>query len=45
MMALSGAYAGQLFGLLFGFGCALMRKTLTDGPQTFEIFNMDQMDK
>jgi LPS O-antigen subunit length determinant protein (WzzB/FepE family) len=39
-MGLTGAYgknlflilAGQLFGLLVGFGVALLKKTLTDGP-------------
>jgi len=31
-MGLTGAYAGQLFGLLIGFGSALFKKTLTDGP-------------
>ena len=37
-MAISGAYAGQLFGLLIGFGLAQLKTTLMNGPQAFDIF-------
>ncbi len=32
VMGMTGAYAGQLFGLLVGLGLAMLRKTLTSGP-------------
>lgn len=38
-MALAGGYAGQLFGLLVGFGLAQFKTTLQKGPQTFDLFN------
>lgn len=38
VMGLTGAYAGQLFGLLVGFGLALLKKTLSDGSQGFDLF-------
>lgn len=38
-MALSGAYNGQLFGLLIGFGLANLKMTLTKGSQKFQLFN------
>jgi Ca2+/Na+ antiporter len=31
-MGLAGGYAGQLFGLLVGFGISLLKKTLQEGP-------------
>jgi hypothetical protein len=50
-MGLTGAYgiwftrivAGQLFGLLVGFGTALFKKTLTAGPQPFSLFKRSQL--
>lgn len=38
-MAVSGGYAGQIFGLLIGFGLAQLKQTLTNGPQTFNLFD------
>jgi Ca2+/Na+ antiporter len=32
VMGLTGGYAGQLFGLLVGFGLSLLKKTLQSGP-------------
>lgn len=32
VMGLTGAYAGQLFGLLVGFGLSLLKITITKGP-------------
>ena len=50
VMGMTGAYgisylisAGQLFGLLIGFGLALLKKTLTAGPQAFDLFNPSQI--
>jgi sodium/potassium/calcium exchanger 6 len=39
VMALSGAYNGQLFGLLIGFGIGNLKMTLARGPQTFRLFD------
>ena len=38
-MGISGSYAGQLFGLLVGFGLAQLKTTLTNGPQPFPLFS------
>jgi len=38
-MAISGGYAGQLFGLLVGFGLSMLKVTLSQGTQTFDLFN------
>ena len=38
-MAVSGGYAGQIFGLLIGFGLAQLKQTLMAGPQTFNLFD------
>ena len=38
-MAITGTYAGQLFGLLIGFGLAMLKKTLMYGDQEFDIFS------
>jgi sodium/potassium/calcium exchanger 6 len=38
-MAIAGGYAGQLFGLLIGFGLAQLKTTMISGPQTFDLFN------
>jgi Ca2+/Na+ antiporter len=35
----TGGYAGQLFGLLIGFGLAQLKTTMISGPQTFDLFN------
>ena len=44
MMGIIGGYAGQLFGLLVGFGLAMMKKSLTDktiehGDIPFPLFS------
>lgn len=44
-MAIAGGYAGQLFGLLVGFGLAQLKTTLISGPQTFDLFNPASIDK
>lgn len=41
-LAISGGYAGQLFGLLVGFGISMLKLTLKEGPQEFELFNKDK---
>ena len=38
-MAISGGYAGQLFGLLVGFGLSMLKVTLSQGTQIFDLFN------
>jgi len=38
-MAVSGGYAGQIFGLLIGFGLAQLKQTLTVGPQVFNLYD------
>lgn len=38
-MAISGGYAGQIFGLLIGFGLAQLKQTLSEGPQPFNLFD------
>jgi len=38
-MAISGGYAGQIFGLLVGFGLAQLKQTLINGPQEFNLFD------
>jgi len=37
-MAISGGYAGQLFGLLVGFGLSMLKVTLMQGKQAFTLF-------
>lgn len=44
-MAISGGYAGQLFGYLVGFGISMLKVTLKKGPQTFDLFEMKKLDK
>ena len=40
MMGITGGIAGQLFGLLIGFGVAMLKMTLTSGkPLDFDLFN------
>ena len=38
-MAISGGYAGQLFGYLIGFGVSMLRKTLKEGRIPFDLFD------
>ena len=38
-MAVSGGYAGQIFGLLIGFGLAQLKQTLSLGPQKFNLYD------
>lgn len=38
-MAVSGGYAGQIFGLLIGFGLAQLKQTLSVGPQVFNLYD------
>ena len=39
MMAISGAYAGQLFGLLVGFGLSMLMQNLKVGAQKFDLLD------
>lgn len=43
-MAISGGYAGQLFGYLVGFGISMLKLTLTKGAQKFELFTKPKED-
>ena len=43
MMGITGGVAGQLFGLLVGFGISMFKKTMTQGPQPFELFDMSKI--
>jgi solute carrier family 24 (sodium/potassium/calcium exchanger), member 6 len=45
VMALSGGYAGQLFGLLVGFGISMLKLTLKEGPQHFDLFDMSKLNE
>jgi Ca2+/H+ antiporter len=42
-MAISGGYAGQLFGYLVGFGISMLKVTLKKGPQTFDLFEASKL--
>lgn len=43
-LAISGGYAGQLFGYLVGFGISLLKMTLKEGkPVSFELFNRSEL--
>ena len=42
-LALSGGYAGQLFGFLVGFGISMLKLTLKEGPQDFNLFDMSKL--
>ena len=43
MMGLTGGIAGQLFGLLVGFGVSMLKKTAMEGPQAFDLFDMNKI--
>ena len=45
MMGITGGVAGQLFGLLVGFGVSMFKKTLLQGPQPFELFDMSKINE
>ena len=36
-MGITGSYAGQLFGLLVGFGLAMLKLTLSRGRKTIHL--------
>lgn len=44
-MGLTGGIVGQLFGLLVGFGVSMLKKTLNEGDQVFDLFNKDKLDE
>lgn len=44
-LAISGGYAGQLFGLLVGFGLSMLKSTITDGNQKFDLFDSSKIDE
>ena len=39
IMAISGAYSGQLFALTVAFGVSMLRLTLKEGSQEFDLFD------
>ena len=49
IMGITGVYAGyfynyrQLFGLLVGFGFAMLKKCLIQGPQVFIFYSMESL--
>lgn len=45
ILALSGAYNGQLFGVLIGFGLGNLKMSLHYGPQDFHLFNRDSLEE
>lgn len=46
MMGITGGIAGQLFGLLFGFGTAMLKETLSKGKSLkFDLFNKNSFEK
>lgn len=45
VLGLTGGIAGQLLGLLIGFGCSMLKKTLKEGEQSFELFNMSKINE
>ena len=45
IMAISGAYAGQLFGLTVGFGISMLKLTLKEGPQEFDLFDISKLEE
>ncbi len=45
IMAISGAYSGQLFALTIAFGIAMLKLTLKEGPQPFDLFNPDKLEE
>ena len=44
-MAISGGYAGQLFGLLVGFGLSQLKQTLMKGSQPFSLFDWSKINE
>ena len=47
IMGITGGYAGQLFGLLIGFGVAMLKQTIIDDKHylVFDLFNPDNLRK
>lgn len=43
-MAISGSYAGQLFGYLVGFGISMLKKNINKGPQKFDLFDKTKLE-
>ena len=43
MLGITGGVAGQLMGLLLGFGLSMLKKTFKEGDQTFDLFNPEKM--
>lgn len=43
-MAIIGCYSSQLFGLLIGFGISMQRATLSKGPQTFDLYELKNIE-
>ena len=44
-LAISGGYAGQLFGYLVGFGISMLKMTIKKGPQTFDLFTYSKLNE
>lgn len=46
ILGLTGGYAGQIFGLLVGFGLSMLKKNLVTGESVqFDLFNMSMIHK
>ena len=44
-MAITGNYSSQCFGLLVGFGLAMLRKTVSKGTQYFDLWSFKRIDE
>ena len=42
-MAITGNYSSQCFGLLIGFGLAMLKKTITQGTQYFNLWDLETL--
>ena len=43
MVIVSEVFIEQMFAVIFGFGIAMLRLTLKDGPQRFDLFDIRQI--
>lgn len=44
IMAISGAYSGQLFAVTVAFGISMLKLTLKEGAQDFDLFDRERLD-
>ena len=45
VLGITGGIAGQLFGLLIGFGISMLKKTIKEGDQKFDLFNFEKLNE